>query len=127
MEHMERMILGSGTIVLAITAHAQLSPTTDAPLYQHLLEVNKEWRVMDPMPAGGDRTVRFTNEAERIAMHLHLVAAHERSHIAEGLSAGATAKRLELLNKLDAYADHGVFPQNHVLPVRNPVFIDQHV
>lgn len=118
------MILGSGTIALAIAAHAQLSPTTEAPLYQHLLEVNKEWRVMDPMPAGGDRLVHFTNEAERIALHLHRVAAYERSHIPEGLSAGATAKRLELLNKLDAYADRGVFPQNHVLPVRNPVFID---
>ena len=123
---MERTVLGAATIVLAITAQAQLSPTTEAPLYRHLLEVNKEWRVMDPMPAGGDRMVHFTNEAERIATHLHLVAAYERSHVPEGLSAEATAQRTTLLDKLDAYADRGVFPQNDVLPVRNPVFIDPH-
>jgi hypothetical protein len=121
---MERTILGAATIVLAITAQAQLSPNTDAPLYQHLLEVNKEWRVMDPMPAGGDRVVHFANEAERIAAHLHLVAAFERAHMPEGISAASIAQRTTLLDKLDAYADRGVFPQNHVLPVRNPVFID---
>lgn len=113
-------------IAIAITAHPQLSPTTDAPLYRHLLEVNKEWRTMDPTPIGGERVVHFTNEAERIATHLHMVAAYERAHVPEGLPAASVAERTALLDKLDAYADRGVFPQNHVLPVRNPVFIDPH-
>lgn len=121
---MERTILGAATIAIAITAQAQLSPTTDAPLYQHLLEVNKEWRTMDPTPIDGERVVHFANEAERIATHLHLVAAYERTHVPEGLPAQSVAERTALLEKLDAYADRGVFPQNHVLPVRNPVFID---
>ena len=118
------MIPVAGLIVISITAQAQLSPTTDAPLRAHLLEVNKEWKVMDPMPAGGERMVHFANEAGRIATHLHMVAAFERAHSPEGLSAASLAQRTLLLEKLDAYADRGRFPQNHVLPVRNPVFID---
>ncbi len=120
------MIPVAAMIALSTTVHAQLPPTTDAPLYQHLLEVNKEWRVMDPMPPGGNDVVHFANEAERIAMHLHLVASYERTHVPEGLHATALAQRTTLLNKLDAYAERGRFPQNHVLPVRNPVFIDPH-
>lgn len=120
------MILGAATLVLAIAAQAQLSPNTDAPLYEHLLEVNKEWRTMDPTPIGGERVVHFANEAERIATHLHMVAAYERAHAPEGLPATSAAERAALLDKLDTYADRGVFPQNHVLPVRNPVFIDPH-
>ena len=123
---MQRMILGSTIIATAVAAQAQLAPGTDAPLYQHLLEVNKEWRVMDPMPPGGGRVTHFASEAERIATHLHMVAAYERAHTPEGLSAASVAARTALLAKLDAYADRGVFPKNHVLPVRNPVFIDPH-
>lgn len=121
---MERMILLAGLVGMSITAQAQLAPTTDAPLRAHLMEVNKEWRVMDPMPPGGERVVHFANEAERIATHLHMVAAYERTHAPEGISDAGLAKRTALLEKLDAYADRGRFPQNHVLPVRNPVFID---
>jgi hypothetical protein len=120
------MIPFTGLVALSITTHAQLAPTTDAPLYAHMLEVNKEWRVMDPSPADGGRIVHFRDEAERIATHLHRVAAYERTHSPEGLSAPSLAQRSALLNRLDAYADRGRFPQNHVLPVRNPVFIDPH-
>lgn len=121
---MERMLLSAPALAMSLMGNAQLAPTTDAPLYRHLLEVNKEWSVMDPAPANGDRVVHFNNEAERIAKHLHLVAAYERAHTPEGLSAAARANRASLLNELDRYADRGRFPQNHVLPIRNPVFID---
>ncbi len=121
---MERIILGAGTIVMTIAAHAQLAPTTDAPLYQHMLEVNKEWSMMDPSPADGGRIVHFQDESERITAHLHRVAAFEREHQPEGLSAAVVARRSALLDKLDAYADRGRFPRNQVLPQRNPVFID---
>ncbi|MBP7514664.1 MAG: T9SS type A sorting domain-containing protein [Flavobacteriales bacterium] len=123
---MERILLGIPALAMSLMGNAQLAPTTDAPLYRHLLEVNKEWSVMDPAPVNGDRVVHFSNEAERIAMHLHLVAAYERAHAPEGLSASVLANRTSLLDKLDSYADRGRFPQNHVLPVRNPVFIDPH-
>jgi len=123
---MERTLLGIPALAMGLMGNAQLAPTTDAPLYRHLLEVNKEWSVMDPEPADGDRVVHFSNETERIATHLHLVAAHERAHAPEGLSASVLAKRTSLLDKLDSYAERGRFPRNHVMPVRNPVFIDPH-
>ena len=124
--HMERSLLSISAITIAIATNAQLAPTTEARLTDHLLEVNAQWRVMDAAPAGGEHVVHFTNEAERIATHLHMVAAHARTRTPEGLSAAALAERAVLLEKLDAYADRGIFPQNHVLPYRNPIFIDPH-
>ena len=100
MKHMERTVLGAATIVLAITAQAQLSPTTEAPLYRHLLEVNKEWRVMDPMPAGGDRMVHFTNEAERTRF-LTLRIYHRVS----------VERRLQLRDQIRLHPA----PRNHIL------------
>lgn len=121
---MERNILLGFTLLAATASFAQLPPQAEAPLLQHLLEVNKEWRTMCPAPANADRIVHFNNEPERIAQHLHLVAEHLRSTAPEGLSAAQSAERNQLLAQLDAYADRKVFPQNHVLPYRNPVFID---
>lgn len=120
------MIPVAGLVAMSAVAQAQLAPTTDAPLRAHLMEVNKEWRVMDPAPAGAERVVHFRDEADRIATHLHMVAAYERTHAPEGLSAAGLEQRNALLDKLDAYADRGLFPKNHVMPVRNPVFIDPH-
>lgn len=118
------------TLVLALSfalvAQAQLAPQTGAPLFRHMQEVNAEWKLMLPTLAAAEAPVHFNTEAERIAKHLHLVAAHLRSTSPEGLSAEAASKRASLLNDLDDYADRGVFPQNHVLPYRNPIFIDPH-
>lgn len=124
--HMERSLLSYLGLSLALGASAQLPPTTDAPLAQHLREVNKEWRTMDPSPADGERVVHFANEAERIATHLRMVRAYLRAHTPAGLTPAARAERAALLDKLGAYADRGLFPQNNVLPYRNPVFIDPH-
>jgi len=109
---------------VTVTANAQLAPQTDAPLYRHMLEVNAQWKTMDPALASDARPVHFTNEAERIAMHLHLVDDFLRAHTPKGLSTATGMQRSRLLNDLGAYADRGLFPQNHVLPYRNPVFID---
>lgn len=112
------------SLVLTITANAQLAPQTNAPLYRHMLEVNAQWKNMDASLVSDERTVHFTGEADRIAQHLHLVAGYLRTHAAEGLSTEAATNRAALLNDLDSYAERGRFPQNHVLPFRNPVFID---
>lgn len=109
---------------LALAAQAQLAPRTEAPLYRHMLEVNAEWKTMLPALAEHDAPVHFNTEAERIAQHLHLVVAHLRTVLPQGISAETASKRAALLNDLDHYADQGLFPQNHVLPYRNPVFID---
>ncbi|MBK8499711.1 MAG: T9SS type A sorting domain-containing protein [Flavobacteriales bacterium] len=78
----------------------------------------------DPDPSDARQTVSYNVDAERIAMHLHMVSDRLAHRHAEGLSARQLEARLSLLSRLHAYADGGIFPQNHVLPYRNPVFID---
>lgn len=111
-----------GTLAL----HAQLAPQRSAPLYAHLMEVNRQWATMDPSPAGGAATVSFHSEADRIATHLRLVREHLLTRTPEGLSAAQADQRHRLLDALSVYAEGRTFPQNHVLPYRNPVFIDPH-
>jgi len=91
-----------------------------------MLEVNAQWHVQDPASMVGSTQVSFVNEAERIAMHLHLVQQRLTTHVPQGLSARQLDRRSFLLCKLGNYADRGRFPQNYVLPYRNPVFIDPH-
>lgn len=121
---MERKLFLSIASGLATVASAQLHYATDAPLCDHLREVNAEWRVMDPSPVGGDRITHFNSEAERIATHLHMVAERLAITNEAGRTTSATQARELLLSDLDRYADRGRFPQNQVLPNRNPVFID---
>jgi hypothetical protein len=116
-------------LVLALTAHTRssaqvLAPQAAAPLEQHLLEVNAQWHTQGPLATEDMPTVRFANEAERIATHLHMVRERLMARMPEGLSAEQQAERTQLLDRLAHYADEGRFPQNHVLPYRNPVFID---
>lgn len=110
------------TLLLSATMHGQLAPDTNAPLYDHLLEVNAQWA--NHTPARPATPVRFAQEKDRIAQHLHLVREHLATHAPAGLSAAQATERAALLEVLDTYADAGRFPQNHVLPYRNPIFID---
>jgi hypothetical protein len=118
-----RTILATA-ILLVGTAQAQLSPGYNAPLAAHLFEVNAQWRSQDHGPLDEGTTVAFTNEAERIATHLHMVRTELMLLRPEGLSASQAGKRSLLLDRLAHYANDRRFPQNHVVPYRNPVFID---
>lgn len=109
-------------LLLSLPAFAQVAPDMPASLEQHMLEVNAEWAHFDTDLADG--MVDFATEADRIASHLHLVRSYLATHQPEGLGALQAARRMQLLDRLTAYADRGVFPQNHVLPYRNPIFID---
>ncbi len=123
---MERTLLSITALAGALAVSAQLPPTTDAPLYRHMVEVNKEWRTMDPALEHGDRPVHFASETERIAMHLRLVRDYLKEHTPAGLPISSAEQRTSLLTKLGAYAERGRFPRNEVLPSRNPVFIDRY-
>ena len=79
---------------------------------------------MDPMALAATGTVSFTNEAERIATHLRMVRERLDLRNPDGLNPSQRAKRSALLEELGRYAEGGLFPQNHVLGYRNPVFID---
>lgn len=117
------LLLLTGT---SLTLSAQLAPQRIAPLSAHLLEVNAQWAVHDAYPPDAAGPVSFADEAERIATHLQLVREHLLSRTPEGLSADQLDARIHLLDDLASYAGQGSFPQNHVLPYRNPVFIDPH-
>ena len=123
---MRSIFLITALSAIPLATIAQLAPNTKAPIAAHLLEVNAQWRVMDPSPTGGDLPARFENDAQRIGAHLHRVASTLRTHASDGITDAAKSRRDELLDALDAYADRGRFPQNYVLPYRNPIFIDPH-
>lgn len=120
-----RTLILSLACAASTAATAQLAPQAEAPLSAHLLEVNAQWRTMDPASLTGT-PVHFANEPERIGMHLRMVCDHLSTHAPADLSAAQRANRNSLIGRLRAYAEVGRFPQNHVLPYRNPVFIDEH-
>lgn len=110
--------------LMAAPASATLPPGHASTLYRHMVDVNVQWTAMDPALAEDPRPTYFNTEADRITMHLHLVAERLRSHVPQGIPMHALAWRTALLAELDAYAGRGLFPRNEVLPHRNPVFID---
>lgn len=117
------------TLVLLVlfspSVQAQLAPGSPAPLSAHLTEVNKEWQHWtDALPQDHETMVRFDNEADRIAAHLLAVRKHLLSHAPDGLVGSQLEQRNMLLDRLEHYANDRRFPQNHVLPYRNPIFID---
>ncbi len=121
---MNLKLLLCSTIVMAGQLQAQLHHGRPASLHEHMREVNAQWELQDRIPAGASEMVAFHSEADRIATHLHFVHGILSASTAEGLSADQARHRSELLQRLDEYADRGIFPINHVLPYRNPVFID---
>lgn len=66
---MKRQLLFPLFFVAALNLAAQLSPQQPAPLLQHMIEVNAEWKITDATIPKIDTPVSFANEAERIAMH----------------------------------------------------------
>ncbi len=112
--------------LLAVTlgAQAQLDPDANAPLARHLVEVNAQWAVQGHLTTEQDVPAHFTQEAQRIATHLHLVREHLADHVPEGLGPAQLEQRMNLLQELERYAEAGRFPRNFVVPKRNPVFID---
>lgn len=109
----------------ATAATAQLAPQAEAPLAAHLMEVNVQWRTMDPASLSST-PVRFRSEPERIGTHLRMVCDRLSKQAPEGLGPAQLANRNHLIGRLRAYAGAGLFPQNHALNYRNPVFIDEH-
>jgi hypothetical protein len=113
-------------LALAIigNAVAQLEPGTLATTGTHLLEVNDQWKAMDPTVCDDQHLVHFTSGTDRIAAHLHAVGARLSARTPRMFPPAALHQRHALLDTLNAYADRGRFPMNTALPGRSPVFID---
>jgi len=115
---MKLTLLFTSVLFLGHTLFATLPPTEVAPIGKHMQAVNAEWSHMWPEMASSEQPVVFVNEAARIRMHLELVV--------KKLSDPAQPARQLLLDALNNYAASETFPQNYVLPYRNPIFIDPH-
>lgn len=100
-----------------------LNPEAPAPLYRHLVEINREWlrqaAASDfPVPAA------FINDRARIGTHLQLVEQTLRQREVSSLDALQQGKRLHHLDVLRQYRQTGVFPTNHYHNIRQPYFRD---
>jgi len=94
-----------------------------APLYEHLCEVNNDWKKITP-DAGLLVSVSFPSDRERIQKHLELVENELRSRETSLLSASQKANRTRHLDVLHGYWLTGVFPTNHYHTDRRPYFRD---
>lgn len=103
-----------------------LNHQSNAPLWNHLVEVNVQWenQIQDRSPFL--EMAQFDNEQERIRMHLLLVETILRDRTPRKMDPVAKAHRLSLLDALHDYALQGRFPKNHSLKDRTPFFIDVH-
>lgn len=101
-----------------------ISPATNQSYYNHLLEVNKEWKFHKSACLDGN--VSFKTDADRIQLHLYLVIKELRTTIPKQLTQSQKNNRLYLLEKLKEYADQKVFPVNKYHSVRQPYFVDDY-
>lgn len=102
-----------------------LPPTVEAPLYEHLYQINDAWYTQ----AGPSQLLephRFGNDQERIKLHLQLVEQDLRARPVDHLSAQQQARRTKVLNHLRSYWQAGQFPLNEQYPERIPIFVDEY-
>lgn len=121
---MQKLVLIISLIVVGFLQARPLPPQESATLRTHMLEVNAEWSHMAPDAAWLNAEIAFVDERARIQTHLNLVVNTLKQRNALGTSTEAFAQRTQLLNKLQAYAQRGLFPENIHHDTRIPYFID---
>lgn len=102
----------------------ELHPQQLAPLYEHMVTVNKEWKNQNELPVELlQQPTRFDSDNERIQTHLRLVSQilDLRNH---NLTESALANRKKNLSSLVKYWQTGTFPINTKHKQRQPYFID---
>ncbi|MCB9316219.1 MAG: hypothetical protein H6569_08785 [Lewinellaceae bacterium] len=120
---MKKLVLLSCLFTLFYTQLIALAPDTPAPLYEHLVEINRQWLKVVPGQSLLEQTT-FTNDQARIATHLRLLEQMLRQRIYPAFNAKQRANRLRHLDALHAYHLSGVFPTNHYHLERRPYFRD---
>ncbi|MCP4441864.1 MAG: T9SS type A sorting domain-containing protein [Aureispira sp.] len=98
------------------------SYSENQPAYQHLKEVNKEWKHYKDFSL--QKELKFNSEAERIQFHLESVIAYLQNNTPNNLEPTSAQNRKSLLDTLTSYAQEKVFPKNIYHPDRQPYFID---
>lgn len=120
---MKKLVLLSCLLTLLTTTSFALTPDTQAPLYEHLVEINREWLKITPEKQLLMQTA-FPNDQARIATHLRLVEQILRQRHYPAFDANQRANRLRHLDALHGYHKTGIFPANHYHLERRPYFSD---
>ncbi len=120
---MKKLVLLSFLLALFTTTSIALAPGVPAPLYEHLVEINRQWLNVVPEQQLLQQTA-FANDQARIATHLRLVEQMLREHHYPAFDAQQRTNRLRHLDVLHDYHRTGVFPTNHYHPERRPYFRD---
>jgi hypothetical protein len=95
----------------------------DKSYLDHLSEINKEWlKHKEISPLG---SISFNSDVDRIQLHLNLVIGHLKVNVPSDFNSKQFSNRQILLEKLQQYADHKVFPVNKYHAVRQPYFVDE--
>lgn len=99
-----------------------LNPEKQATVFEHLMEVNKEWKSLSNFVP--DEAMQFDSDLDRIQFHLFAVEKLLRSKSTSGLNATQTQNRFQTLDILHQYAVRKNFPVNTFHNERRPYFID---
>ncbi len=111
-------------LVICLTTNIwAIQAKSSAKLYDHLVDVNKNWSKVDP--AFFQEYVRFHNDIDRIQRHLLEVENLLRRSNVNSDSPEAMQKRSQMLDVLHVYALKGKFPVNTHHSARQPYFIDE--
>ena len=119
-----KLLLFTCAIILSTQA-AALDHRTEAWLYDHMVEVNRQWARITPDAALMEYAV-FDSDRARIQKHLELVEQHLRNRDAGSLSPAQLSRRTHHLDVLHTYWQTGVFPTNHYHAHRQPYFRDNY-
>lgn len=122
---MKKPLLSLLVLALAPLCAWALNPSETTTLYKHLVDVNAQWKNIEPSVAQL-QPASFKNDTRRIQAHLFNTIQHLRNQPTGHLPAGLQQKRARLLAVLQGYAEAAVFPQNYDFSYRIPYFIDAH-
>lgn len=99
--------------------------SSDASLYDHLLEINHGWSERAPEAAWRGKA-HFASDQARIQTHLQGVEAALRARGLSAFTDAAYAKRLRHLERLNVYWRAAQFPINEYHDHRQPYFRDRY-
>ena len=101
-----------------------LKPTEKNALFNHLVEINKEWQHYSANLENQNVIYSFDNDEQRIQLHLQLVHKILKQKNTDHLSESQRSKRLRHLSVLEKYWKASVFPINTLDHHRQPYFVD---
>jgi len=98
------------------------TPQDETSMSKHLIEVNQQWEGKTL----NQKEICFENETQRIQFHLSQVLEYLSEADLSKLNNVQKENRKKTIQHLRQYQERALFPKNDVLPMRNPIFKDQH-